>query len=197
MRRERERQLEVLVELQGFCAVPDFEETAWRIWRAENDAANLHYQERKLFDPGSIRLQIEKQRLRRQPRTKRRLRNRDAREVRRMYEAGAPLKAISKAFGGITPTSIGKILSGALHPGAGGYIHPKGATASGKPARLARGFAHGRNVLSAEVVARVLARPKASHAELGRELNISHETVRRIRKGDTWFQRAQRAQAAE
>lgn len=195
MRRERERQLEVLVELQLLSAPPDFEETAWHIWRAELDREKLDYQERKLLDPWSIKEQIRKQaeRYAARPGYKARLRDRDAREIRLMYAAGAPLKAISKAFGGITETSIGKILKGSLHPNAGGPIHAAGATASGKPARLVRGFANGRNVLSAQVVAHVLASPSASHAALGRELGISHETVRRIRRGDTWFQRAERA----
>lgn len=189
--RERERQLEVLVELQGMCPPVDFEQMAWLAWREQCAAKADYYYETKALDPGTVRRWTELQRERRQPKTKRKLRNADAREMRRMYAAGAGPKLLQRAFG-VTPAAVDRILSGRTHADAGGPLRPMAS--SGRAPRLARGADAGRAILTQSTVDGILAMPDASLSQLARKFDVSMSTARRVRIGDTYLQRAQAAE---
>ncbi len=194
MQRARERQLEVLVELQSFCAPIDFEEMAWLAWRHQCEAKADYYHTTKALDPGVVNRWKALQYERRQPRTKRKLRNADAREMRRMYAAGASPKMLRQAFK-VTPAAVDRILSGRTHADAGGPLRPMAST--GRAPRLAHGADNGRAILTQAIVDGVLAMPKASLSQLSRKFGVSMATARRVRIGETFLQRAQHAQAAE
>lgn len=188
--RDQERQIEIWGLMRPFEAL-DFEELAWRAWREQCAAKADYYSETKALDPGTVRRWTDLSRERRQPKTKRKLRDADAREMRRMYAAGASPKMLRRAFG-VTPAAVDRILSGRTHADAGGPVRPMAST--GRAPRLARGADNGRTTLTKEKVAGILAMPRASLSQLSKTFGVSISTARRVRLGDTWLQRAQAAE---
>lgn len=194
MRRERERQLEVLVELRSLGGAPDFEETVFQLRMRRRGERRASYHETKLLDVKSWRDYVERQRLRRisQPGYRANPTKRDAREMRAMYEAGCPVRTIAEAFH-VTSTCVQGILRGDHHRDAGGYTHPPRKRQPGERVRIVRGSAHPRAVLSPELVDRIMSM-KGSNRAIARELGIAHQTVGHVKLGRSWVQRAEAAE---
>jgi hypothetical protein len=193
--RDEERRLEVWAMLRPYEPL-DFEQAAWADHRAKLDARRAEYREMQRLDHGGYQRLLAKlaERRAQQPGYyAKRLMPADAREMRRMYAAGAPVKAIAAAFG-CTKCTVQCVLRGESHAAAGGYVH-EDARKRGDCVRRATGAANGRASLTPEVVASVVAANGTMRA-VGRQLGLHHSMVSAIRAGKTWLQRAQ-AQAAE
>lgn len=177
MRRESVRRLEVLVEMRPY-EPQDFEEMAYHVVLCERAEQRARYNDLRLFDPRAYRERLDKsmavyhKRQASNPSYRAHPSAADAREMRRMWAAGAMVKDIAKAFRR-TEGNVRRVLDGKSHADAGGPIRP---ALTGKRQHRVPCWAR-----TPELVAAVAA-ASGSNRAVARALGTSHSLVGAIRR---------------
>jgi len=188
--REQERRIEVWGEVRPYEQL-DFDDVCFALLMQERARQREAYRDLKMFDPRGHREYVAKNVARRKALYtaregyRARLRDRDAKEMRLMYAAGASVKAIAAAYD-MWEGNIRGVLDGRSHPNAGGPIRSK------PPGKLFHRDAPCPKQ-TPELMAAV-AVIGGSNRHVSRQLGISHALVAAVRRK---LAAAERAEAAE